>query len=71
MARRRQAASALDYSLSHFREQKQDEVLRWVALVLHRDLERYHSGSSGVLSRWSQWVTRHGSGQSTSRTRRS
>lgn len=43
MARRRQAADLLGFSLSHFREAKEVELLQAVAVAVHDDLLRYQS----------------------------
>lgn len=41
MERRRRAAVILDYSLSHFREEVEEELLEAVAMLIHGDLLRY------------------------------
>lgn len=43
MARRRQAAETLGYSLGHFRDEKEMELLEAVAVVIQTDLLRYRS----------------------------
>lgn len=42
-ARRRQAADVLGYSASHFREEKEADLVEAVARLVHDDLLRYHS----------------------------